>query len=307
MKLSRNLAVVALLMSMLLWSSAYIAMKFALQYYEPMVIMAGRMLVASAIFLVVWRHIGQFQYRAGDWRPLLVMVLAEPCLYFVFEGYALQYTSAQQAGVVLALLPLLASVGAWLWLGEKIRRQAVAGFALAIAGAVWLSFAGEADAHAPNPLLGNLLELGAVICAVVYVLAVKRLTAHYNPWTLTALQSFAGSLFFLPLLALPQVSVPDEWWPVAPEAAGAILFLGAVVNIGAYGLYNLGTSYISANQSAAFINLIPVMTLALAWLILGERLNAEQMLACLVVMSGILLSQWRPSRGREAQELPRTA
>jgi len=276
-KLSRNLAVLALLMSMLLWSSAYIVMKFALQYYEPIVIMAGRMLVASAIFLFVWRYIGQFQYRAGDWRPLL------------------------------ALLPLLASVGAWLWLGENIRRQAVVGFALAIAGAVWLSFAGEADEHAPNPLLGNLLELGAVICAVVYVLAVKRLTAHYNPWTLTALQCFAGSLFFLPLLALPQVSLPDQWWPVAPEAAGAILFLGAVVNIGAYGLYNLGTSRISANQSAAFINLIPVMTLALAWLLLGERLNLEQMLACLVVMSGILLSQWRPSRDSEAQELPQTS
>jgi len=297
--LLRNLAVVALLMAMLLWSSGYIAMKFAFQHYDPMVVMLGRMLISSLCFLWVFKRFCDFDYHRGDWKYLLVMVLSEPCLYFLFEGYALENTSAQQAGIVLALLPLLVSVGAWLWLGERLSRQALSGFIIAIAGAIWLSLAGEATESAPNPLLGNLLELCAVLCATSYILALKHLTQRYSPWFLTALQSFAGTLFFAPILALPQVALPQT---LEIEGLLAIVYLGLIVNIGAYGLYNLSVSKVSASQSSAFINLIPVMTLVLAWLILGEQLNSEQLLASVLVMAGIVLSQWQPESSVSDQQ-----
>jgi len=291
---SRNLAVLSLLMAMLLWASGYIAMKFALQSYDPMVMMLGRMLIASIVFALFFRRTFSFDYQPGDWRALLIMVLAEPCFYFVFEAYALQNTSAQQAGVVLAMMPLLVSLGAWAWLGETLHRNSLLGFGVAIIGAVWLSVSGEVSEHAPDPLWGNFLEFCAVLCAVVYILSVKRLSARYSPWLLTALQSFAGALFFLPILALPQVTLPQSLDESHYGAIVAIIYLGVVVNIGAYGLYNLAVSKVSASQSSAFINLIPVFTLVLAWLILGERLNAQQLLASVLVMAGLLLSQWTP-------------
>ncbi len=73
---------------MLLWASAFIALKLAFRYYDPMVVLAGRMLVASCCFIWVVRRFGPVDYRIGDWKLLGLPMLAEPCLYFLFEASA---------------------------------------------------------------------------------------------------------------------------------------------------------------------------------------------------------------------------
>ena len=73
----------------------------------------------------------------------------------------------------------------------------------------------------------------------------------------------------------------------------SILYLGVFVTIGAYGLYNYGMSKIPASQASAFVNLIPVITLFMGWLFLGERLNVLQYAASAVVVAGVYLSQDR--------------
>ncbi|MFC6670133.1 DMT family transporter [Marinobacterium aestuariivivens] len=290
---SRAMPMLCLLLAMLLWASSFVVLKLAFAYYDPMVVLSGRMFVASCCFIWLLRRFGPVDYRPGDWKLIALLMLAEPCLYFLFEASALHHTSAAQAGMITALLPLLVAIGAWFWLRERLHRQAWAGFALAVVGAVWLSLAAEETAAAPNPLLGNFLEFCAMLCAMVYTLCLKRLSARYSPWLLTALQSFCGTLFFLPALALPSVTLPTVW---VPEAVLAILYLGLVVNIFAYGLYNLGVSWIPASQASAYINLIPVFTVVLAYLLLRETLNYEQLAASALVIGGVILSQWQPPR-----------
>ncbi len=65
------------------------------------------------------------------------------------------------------------------------------------------------------------------------------------------------------------------------------------VTLGAYGLYNFGVSRIPASQASAFVNLIPVFTVILGWIILNERFAPVQYLASALVFSGIFLSQDR--------------
>lgn len=292
--MSQWLPVISLLTAMLLWASSFIVLKIAFVAYDPMVVIFGRMLVASVCFLLVWqRKRWRYEYQPGDWRLLLLMVVSEPCLYFVFEALALQNTSAAQAGMITALAPLLVGVGAFYFLKERLSLMVWLGFTLAVVGVVWLTLAGEAAEYAPNPLLGNFLEFCAMICATGYVLALKKLSLRYSPWLLTALQAVSGMLFFLPALALPATELPTAWkW----DGVLAVLYLGTFVNIAAYGLYNLAVSKIKAAQASAFINLIPVFTLIMAYLFLGEMLNAQQLCACVLVLGGVFLSQWRPRR-----------
>ncbi|UTW10388.1 DMT family transporter [Marinobacterium rhizophilum] len=286
---SRVAPILCLTLAMLLWASAFIALKLAFRHYDPMVVLAGRMLVASCCFIWVLRRFGPVDYRAGDWKLIGLLMLAEPCLYFLFEASALQYTSAAQAGMITALLPLLVAVGAWFFLRERLRLQAWLGFALAVAGALWLSFTAPVSQIAPNPLLGNFLEFCAMLCAMLYTLCLKRLSSRYSPWLLTALQSFCGTLFFVPLLAVPTVELPAVWvW----QAVLAILYLGLVVNIFAYGLFNLGVSLIPASQASAYINLIPVFTVILAYVLLRETLSLQQLGAAALIVGGVVLSQW---------------
>jgi len=286
---SRPFALACLVLAMALWGSSFIALKLAFAEWPAMWVIFARMAIGSLIFLAAWRWRGRMDYQAGDWKYLVGLAVCEPCLYFVCESFALQYTSAAQAGMITALLPLLVAVGAFLLLHERIARNTWAGFALAVLGALWLTLAGEPDQHAPQPLLGNFFELLAMVCATGYTLLLKHLSARYSPFILTAMQAFIGSVFFLPLAAV------GSGVPPAPSGQGlfALVYLGSVVTVGAYGLYNFGVSRLPASQATGFINLIPVFTLVFAWLLLGERLNGQQLLAAGLVFAGVALSQWR--------------
>lgn len=288
----KNVAVVCLVIAMALWGSSFIALKLAFAELPPLWVIFARMALGSLVFLLAWRWRGQMHYRAGDWKYLLGLAACEPCLYFLFEALALQHTSAAQAGMVTALLPLLVAMGAFIFLHERISRTTLAGFFLALIGAVWLSVAGSADEHASNPMLGNFYELLAMLCATGYTLLLKHLSARYSPFLLTAMVAFVGTVFFLPLAWL-SAPLPTT---ISPMGVGAVAYLGIVVTVGAYGLYNLGVSRLPASQASGFTNLIPVFTLLFAIVLLGESLNPIQMLAAAVVFAGVLLSQWRAPR-----------
>lgn len=283
-------ATLALLLAMLLWSSSFIAMKVALEGFHPMVVVFGRMGISSAVFLALWRNFRHVRYRKGDWKRLGAMALCEPCLYFVFEAYALRYTSASQAGMIVSVMPLCVAVAAWIVLGERLARRVWSGFVLAIIGVVWLSLGGAISDNAPNPLLGNLLELCAMVSATGYVINAKKLSATYPPLFITAVQSLAGSAFFLPLLFLPTTQLPDAF-PLLPTLS--VIYLGTCISLGAYGLYNFGVSRLPAGQASAFINLIPVITLLMGRVLLGDQLTPQQYAASVLVLVGVLLSQGR--------------
>ena len=84
-----NLPSLALLLAVILWSSSFVALKLAFRAYDPMVVIFGRMLVASICFLIVSRRVTEaLHYRRGDYKLILFMALCEPCLYFIFESRA---------------------------------------------------------------------------------------------------------------------------------------------------------------------------------------------------------------------------
>ena len=277
-----------LLLAMILWSSSFIALKIAFQSYHPMVVIFGRMAIASLCFLLLIPRFSRIRYHKGDFKYFLFMAICEPCLYFIFEAKALENTTASQAGIICATLPLMVSLAAGLILKERITRKMLIGFTLAIAGSCWLSFVSKPMQYSPNPPLGNFLEFLAMVCATGYIITLKRLACRYPPLFLTAIQAWVGGLFFIMFLFLPSTELPTSFEPVG---AFAVIYLGTAITLGAYGLFNYGTSRIPASQASSFINLIPVFTIILGWIILGERFTPMQYPASILVFIGVLISQ----------------
>lgn len=288
----------ALIIGMTAWASSFIGLKFALSAYNPFEVIAGRMFVASVICLPFLKQFFLFLKNREKALILLVGVVSEPCCYFLFETSALRYTSSAQAGMVLAIMPLCVGFCAWLLLKEKQSLFAWLGFVLAFFGVFWLSFSGETSESVPNPFLGNMLELGAVFCGVGYTLSCRKLTSSMSPWLFTAAQSFGGFLFYLPLNLLPlefspvvlDVEIPG-WLPFV-----SIIYLGIIVSLLGYGFYNYGVSKLSATEAAAYINLIPVITLVIGVVFLEEKLTATQYVASLAILGGMLLSQYKTKK-----------
>ena len=290
MPVSQPLAVAALLVAMALWGSSFVALKIAFADYHPMWVIFLRMLVAAICFLFLLRRVMQFNYHQGDWKRLLGLSLAEPCLYFVFEAKALEYTSAAQAGMIVGLLPLIVALLARWWLGERVTRFMIIGSCVAITGVAGLSLLSSSTVDAPNPLLGNSLELLAMICAAIYSIQLKALSPRYSPFALTALQGLTGSIFFLPLALLAPAPTTISW-----PAISAIVYLGAAVTLGAYLCYNIAISRLPVTVASTFSNLIPVFGLLFAFVVLGERFTSGQLWCALVVIIGVVISQRRPA------------
>jgi drug/metabolite transporter (DMT)-like permease len=278
----------------LFWGSSFAAMKVMIAEVGPWTVLWVRMAVALLVIIPFVHRLWPLPYRSGDWKLIFPFVLFQPCLYFTLEANALRFTSSSQAGLISASVPLLVALGSHFTLGEKVSRATVLGLFISLGGVVWLTLAGDPSEAASDPVLGNSLEFGAMVAAVGYVLLVKRLSERYNSWSLTAMQSVAGSLFFLPG-AVPLFTGKFEALTF-PQIA-ALVYLGAFVTLGAFGFYNYGIAYIPANRAAAFVNLIPVVAILLGWSLLGETLNGPQIAAALFVLAGVWLSQWGGKTG----------
>ena len=282
------LGIVLLLTAMMTWASSFIALKSAIGPMGPMSVVFGRMIVASLCFVYFIKGFMKLEFTKKDIKYILLMTAFEPCLYFIFEAKALQYTTASQAGMITSMMPLMTAIGAGIALKEVIGKRLLTGSAIAVLGAIWLSLSAQSSENALNPLLGNTLEFLAMVCGAWYAIAIRYLSQRFSALFLTAAQGFVGAIFFLPLAIWEYNTL--EMHPTM-ETFGWILYLGVVVTIGGYGMFNLALSRIEASKASVFVNLIPVFTVFLAYLFLGETLNPTEMMASGVILFGVVVSQ----------------
>ncbi|TIH17037.1 DMT family transporter [Marinifilum sp. JC120] len=280
--------VLAILSAVLLWGSSFAAMKHLVGSMNPWAVMWMRTGIATLVLTPFTSRLAGPVKNGKDKFALALMALFMPCLYFLSESYALTYTTATQAGLISASLPLMVSAGAGFFFKEKTTPAGWIGLGLSMFGVAVLSLSGSPSGNGSNPALGNMLELLAMGCAAGYMLLVKRLSAHYGPWTLTAVQNSAGCIFFLPgLYLLLRDGLGSDPLHVLMVAG----YLGAFVTLGAFGLYNVGMSRLPAGKASAFINLVPAIAAFFGWLLLDETLNFTQLIASAIIFAGVGLAQ----------------
>lgn len=285
---SRIVTLLCLLGAVVFWGTSFVATKTALDSFTPMTVIWLRMAVATLAFAPVWFFLPRPAYRPGDLKWLALIVLLQPCLYYTAEGYAVQFTTSSAAGVISAIVPLLVAAGAWLFLGEQLSLRSGIAIAISLVGVALLSAGGTAQAAAPHPVLGNMLEVLAMASAAGAMIALKHLSTRYNPWFLTGMQAAVGALFFLPGAA---ASDPTTWVSATPTAWFAVIYLGIFVSLAAFGLYNTAVTRMPAGRAALSINLVPAVALLSGWLLRGESLTPVQLLGCTVIIGAVVLSE----------------
>ncbi len=278
----------ALLAAVLFWGGSFVATRVAVKVLHPQGVMLCRMVIACLAMLPFAGRLMPETWDAKDLKLLIPMVLLQPCFYFFLESNALKLTTSSQAGVISAFVPLLVGLGAWMFLSERITIKTVSGLVISLAGVSILTLWGNKSAPGENPLLGNSLEVLAMVCAACNMIIVKRLSSRYNPWSLTGLQFLAGLLFFSPGIR-HLMAVPREVFQ--PDLLMALGFLGIFASVGAFGLYNWGMSRVPASRASIFINLVPVVAVVLGWGVLGESLTPGQTAGAFIVGTGVFISQ----------------
>lgn len=276
--------VFAIVAMCLLFGGSFVASKSALASFTPAQLLFIRFSLAAGIFLA---GVPLARPRWPGWRGLLTLValaMLEPVLYFYLEAQGLRRTTASTASILVSTIPLFVLALEWAWFGIRVRFAEVLLIALSVAGIVLL-VTGSGRGIPMGEIVGNLLVLGAALAASLYTVSAKRFLKRHGTYAVSAVQCAWTGLFFLPFAAAdtsdaPFSAVPQRAWV---EAA----FLGIGCSFLAYGCLNYALSRARAGFVAAFTNLIPVVSTALAALFLGERLRPLQLggaglvLACL--------------------------
>jgi drug/metabolite transporter (DMT)-like permease len=285
----------ALCSAVFFWGLSFVATKMALESFPTFTLVFARFALASCLLLVLMTRYGFPRVTRRNQAKLFLTALFEPGLYFLCETLGLQHTTAPKAALIIAVIPVAVVVLAAIFLRERTTLRGVlgivttlVGIAVLVGGNVWRGSSWQGE------VLGDLLIVGAVLSAACYTVCARDLGRYHSAREITSIQALYGALFFAPacLMELPQI----EWSHVTLRSYGALLYLTLFATVGAFLCYNYALVRLPASRAAVFINGIPVVTAAAAWLLLGETLTAAQLGGGALVLFGVYLTNRPRSR-----------
>lgn len=202
---------------------------------------------------------------------------------------SIRYTSVANSTLLANLAPIFVTLGAWIFLGERVGRRFVAGMTLALLGAWWLT--GASLQTEPDRLRGDLWGLATAVFYGGYQLCVARLRRDTGAGRVL----FWSSLVSAPLLGLIALSLGETLLPASNEGWWVLLGLSLTAQVFGQGLITYGFAHLPASLSSLILLLQPLIATVAAWLLIGERLGLAQILGGAILLAGIQVARSRPA------------
>ena len=279
----------AALTANLIFGFSFLFSKTALSYAHPLLILAARFTLAFiALNLLILFGFVKINLKGKKKSGLLLMAIAQPFLYFIFELYGISLTSSALSGLIISLVPVAVMLLSSLFLSEKPSLWQCLCGTVSFIGVCAVSIL--SDDGNENKLLGIILLLLAVISAAVFNILSRRESVSFSPFERTYFMFLIG---FIGFNILAVSALKGEYISGIVTAFSSfkfiisILYLSVISSVAAFILYNYSTSRISVIRSASFSNIITVVSLFAGILILKENFALTEILLCIPIILGV--------------------
>lgn len=278
-------AILAITTAVFIWGFSFVGTKIALRDVPPFTIALVRFSLASLMLYSIlhWRK-DSVKISVPDKKRMALTGFLGISLYFAFENTGIKLSTASDAALLMAAIPIFTVLLERVWQKKTIPRSRSLGILISIAG-VYLIIGRAPTLPQGNRVLGDVLVLLAAIVWAIYSLVSKSLD-RYPKLALVAYQEIFGALCLIPF-ALAEF---QSWRPVHPSSVLAILYLAIFCSALAYLLYNYALKSLEASQVNAFANLVPFLGLLAGMLILKESVHLLQLAGGFLIMGGVALS-----------------
>ncbi len=275
----------------LCWAGNFIVGRAVHADIPPLALTFWRWTVAAAVLAPLaaadgWRRRSSIRMHLGR----LVLLALTGVALFQFAVYqGLRTTTAISGALIIATIPVVIPIVAFLLDGSRLSRPQAAGIAVSFAGVMVIILKGEVGAIAHFALLpGDLWMLVAVVAWSLYSVVVRNRPPELPPLTLLFAVVMLGLVMLAPGYAW-EAAVRGGFRPT-PSALLAIAYVGVFASVIAFVCWNEGVARIGAARAGLFIHLLPVFAAGLAILFLGERLHAYHIVGVVLVGAGLGLS-----------------
>jgi drug/metabolite transporter (DMT)-like permease len=276
-----HLRFLALGATVVLWASAFPAIRVGLDGLGVEGLSFLRLAVASAVLALVAPVLGVRLPRRRD-LPLIALCGATGMsAYQVLLNWGEVHVPAGTASLLVAIAPVFSVLLATAFLGERLRRDTVLGSVVAIAGAAVIALAGGAGGFSADALV----VLAAAVVQGVYHAASKPLLARYSGLEVACYAMWTGTFFLLPL-APSTVHV----LATAPAAAiGSAVYLGLLPSALGFVVWGYAVARFTVTASTAALYLVPPVAIAVAFGWLHETPHPVALLGGLLGIAGVVI------------------
>src|SRR3989338_8134658 len=252
-----------------------------------------RLLVSMIVFYLIVKIKKEIfpQLDKKDYVVLFVQSSTGILLYNVLLFYGLRYTSGIEAGIILSLSPIFAAIVAFILLKEILSYKRWAGVILAVFGVALInlnSFRGQGEIeYSIYRILGNLMIVGVALSEAIFAVTSKYNRAKLSAYQICLVITVISFILFLPLSIYESMKV--DYALINFKLILQLLYFIIFVGIIPYVLTFTAIKYISATTAGVLTVLIPVSSIALSILFLGDKIQPIFLVGSLVALVGVYI------------------
>ncbi len=269
----------------LMWSSAFTSARIIVADAAPLWILAFRFMLSGAlgVALGAWMG-GSLRLTRSQWIAIVVFGICQNALYLGLNFVAMQTVPASLAAIIASTLPLLVALSGWVIFRERVPWLGILGLIAGFAGVglvMWSRLSLGVD------LFGIVLCVLGAIALTIATLAVRGTGSGGNVLMIVGLQMLVGSA----ALAIAAAATGPFYVTWTPAVTAAFIYTTLVPGLLATWIWFLLVNRVGMVRASTFHFLNPFLGVAIAAIILGERLSSLDVIGALVIAAGIFAVQ----------------
>lgn len=282
---------IMLLITSLIWGTAFVAQSEGMNYVEPFTYNAMRTLLGGVVLIpvmILFRFSDKRNGKEKSSCSLKNTVIGGICcgvaLFIAssFQQAGIAQTTAGKAGFVTALyIVIVPMIG--ILLHKKMPLRMWLFIAIALAG-FWLLCIKQ-DIGISS---GDLLVFFGAIFFAVHITVIDYFNQKNTDGVLMSCIQFftAGLLMLICMFIFEKPTIPN-----IIGAGGTILYAGILSCGVAYTLQILGQKHTNPTLATMLMSLESVFAALSGWLILGEKLSIKEFIGCVLIFAAVILAQ----------------
>jgi drug/metabolite transporter (DMT)-like permease len=302
----KQLPIIAIIVSMIIWSVSGIAIKHALVVLPPFTMIILRFVPSVLLMLIIGivrRKHSLFCLQKLELRDVPLFLIAgscQPFLYYLLETFAYDaLNSPTIAETLLSTSPLLSPIFAAVILRERVTKYNIIGILISTAGVFALTLVGSSDYSIGN-YLGILLAFAAVSAAVVDSIMMRKAPMRYSSLSFVFYAQLVSLLFFLPIWFVkegPAALQALDWSQLSminsqlSIALGCVAYLTVFASVIAFILFCYGLRQVGVTQANVFNNIRPAFTALWMIMFFGEHLPIGKWIGMGLIIFGLFVCQ----------------
>lgn len=285
--MKNKLIYILMTMSALFWSGAFIAGKVSVLYFTPVQATFYRFAFASVIIFTILliKEPENIKISKSQMKMAITLGIVGMIGYHLLFFEALKHTSASNASMIAAMNPMLTALFSSLLVSEKLGYRKISFLALAFIGVILTITNWDINIILSMQFnIGDLIMMAAVTCWALYAILVKKFMPNFSPLQLSTYSFISCAVLLFPLYSYQGFSHIAD---VSREGWLAVLYMAVFATVIGYLIQQISIKKIGASATSIFINLVPIFSIILAFVILGENLSVTKLVSGFIIIFSV--------------------